>query len=379
MQRRQFLKSSLAVSSSLILPAGNAWAARGEWVVGQSVDLSGDNQNMGRDYFTGAKIAFDQSNLNGGVHGRLWRHVVLDDTGSADLAVSNTRRLLREANANFLFGYTNEPCVQAVLQSAELRNAGMVLFAPQCGVSFPGDEQRAIYLRATYGEEIVATLRQYAEGRITSFMIVHTNALASTAARDAALTVLRERELPTPALKLLSEDGSNMQAVAEAVLRAAPQVVVILAGTLQSALLTKQLRARNPGLFICVTSGVDATVFRQLAGPAMLTGVVFSRVVPNPVKGTEPIVREFGRTLTKLLDETPTTSSLEGYIAARALIQLVQRQGDAKRGERMPVLEAAREAGVLDCSGWRFDFRRGGRASRYADTSIISRDGGMLG
>jgi branched-chain amino acid transport system substrate-binding protein len=375
MQRRDFLLSSLAASASLILPAQAATSSsKQNWIVGQSVDLSGDNQNMGRDYFTGAKVAFDQSNASGGVHGRKWQHVALDDGGRPEQTLINTRRLINDERANVLFGYTHEPCIQAALQSPDLRSAGLSLFAPMSGMSFSGDERRALYLRATHAEEVAAMLGQFAEGRLSSFVIVHTNGMASLAARDAALQALRQRELPIPAVKQLAEDGSNIKTLATQILQQSPHAVVILAGTLQSALLAKELRQRNSSSFTCVTSSVDATLFQQMLGPNLSAGVVFSRVVPNPLKGTEQVVREFTRALTTFLDEKPTTAGLEGYMAARALIQLTQKSGEVPAS-----LETLRERGTVEFSGWRFDFRHGNRGSRYADTSIITRAGSMLG
>ncbi|GAB4062757.1 ABC transporter substrate-binding protein [Uliginosibacterium sediminicola] len=376
MNRRQFLASGALLSAALLRPQlAQAQRGRGEIVVGQSVDLSGGQQNMGRDYFTGAKIAFDQANAAGGTAGRRWRHIALDDGGLPATAVSNTSRLLKENRADLLFGFTNDECVDAVLRSRDFIAADRALFAPMSGLDLARGHERAVYLRASYAQEIAVILGRFAEVRLSAFAIAHTPGASSLATRDAALSLLRQQGTPAPQLLQLAADGSNATALATRLASNAPQAVVILADTVAAALLAKELRQRLPGLFVCVTSSVDATAVQQLLGKEA-AGVIVSRVVPNATQGTEPVVREFSRALGKYLDEPPTAASLEGYLAARALIAAQQRLGEA---QLINAPGSLRSLNVLDLGGWKIDFAHSERGSRYVDTSVISRKGGLLG
>lgn len=374
MNRRNFLiRSALATSAASTSLASFAQKPR-EFVVGQSVDLSGSSQNMGRDYFTGAKLAFDQANATGGTAGRKWRFIQLDDGGMPAQSVTNTSRLIYENNADVLFGFTGDECVEAVLAAPEFKASGRLLFAPMSGMSQHRDDGRAIYVRATYAEEIAAMFRLFAEGRMSALTIAHTSGPTRIAIRNAALELLRKRNLPQPGLVSLKEDGSNAASVAAGIARNPPQAVVILADTIGAALLARELRPRIPGLFIAITSSVDPTALQQILGAELSFGLIVSRVVPNPNNGTERLVREFSRALAKYMDETPTAVSLEGYAAARTLIELTRKYPDA-----IGTPQSLQSMRTLDLGGWSLTFGNGERASHYVDTSMITRKGSMLG
>lgn len=375
MNRRNFLVSASLMAASLLAPSrAYPQRSRSEFVVGQSVDLSGPLQTLGRDYFTGAKIAFDVANAGGGTAGRKWRLIQLDDGGEPAQAIDNATKLIGEHRADVLFGFTGDACVEAVLASPKFRSAGRLLFAPMSGISQHTDEGRALYIRATYAEEVAAMFGQFAAGRMSNFAIIHTTSATSLASRDASVALLRARNLPEPQLLTLKDDGSNAKTLATSISRTPPQAVVILADTITAALLARELKPRAPGLMIGVTSSVDATALQQILGAEQSFGLIVSRVVPNPNKGTEKVVREFAKALLKYMDEAPTAASLEGYMAARSLIEIARRSPD-----NVGTPQSLQGLRNLDLGGWSLGFGNGERASRYVDTSMIARKGGMLG
>ncbi|HSD36146.1 MAG TPA: ABC transporter substrate-binding protein [Rhodocyclaceae bacterium] len=375
MNRRNFLFSSALGSAALVtsLDVG-AQQARGEIVVGQSIDLSGPLQNLGRDYFTGAKLAFDQANTSGGTGGRKWRFIQLDDGAKPAQAVANVSRLLTENRADVLFGFTGDECVEAVLTAPAFKASGRLLFAPMSGLASTKTSGRVVYMRATYAEEIAAMFRQFTAGNMSSFTIAHATTAGSIATRNAALELLRKQNAPPPALVTLKDDGSNAVALATGIARNPPHALVIIADTVPAALLVRELRSRAPGMLIGITSAVDATALQQILGAELSFGLLVSRVVPNPNKGTERIVREFSRVLTKYMDEAPTAASLEGYIAARALIETARKSPDAAGTPAS--LQGMR---TLDLGGWELLFGNDERASHRVDISMITRSGGLLG
>jgi len=375
MNRRNFLVRSVMVAGSTMLPlAARSEKPRNEFVVGQSVDLSGPLQNIGRDYFTGAKVAFDQANASGGTVGRKWRYIQLDDGAVPERAVANVSRLLDDRQADFLFGFTGDECVKAVLDAPAFRASGRLLFAPVSGVDPRKSDGRVLYTRATYAEEIAAMFGQFASGRMSTFVFVHTSSPTGIAARDAALNLLRQRNIPLPALRQIREDGSDATTLAVSIASTSPHAVVILADTVTTALLARQLRPRLPGTFIGLTSSADAAAVQQILGPALAFGLVVTRVVPNPTTGTERIVREFSRVLAKYMDEAASTASLEGYIGARALIEMTR-----KTGGTFGTPASLQFSKTLDLGDWVLNFRTGERASHYVDTSMITRKGALLG
>lgn len=368
MNRRDFLRRS-ALSPALFLPLP-ALAQGNDFSVGMSADLSGPLQNLGRDYFTGAKLAFDQANSTGS--GRRIRLVQLDDAGDPARAIANTQKLLGAERVDVLFGYTGDTTVSAVAASPAFRQSGRALFAPLSGIDVANND-RVIFLRATYAEEVATVLARFARIGLSSLAIAHTGEPASAAARDAAIALMRERKAPDPMLFTLTNDGRNAVALAKDIAGRRPQAIVILADTIAAGLLARELIPRSPGLFVCMISTVDVTTLQQIVGPKAAVGIVVSRVVPDPARATAPIARDFTRAAAKLLDEAPSATSFEGYLAARALLASMQRGVDFGNGFD------ARRLRSLDLGGWALDFSRGNRASHYVDTSVISRTGTLAG
>ncbi|MFA9441224.1 ABC transporter substrate-binding protein [Uliginosibacterium sp. sgz301328] len=368
MNRRDFIRRS-ALFPALLAPLP-AMAQGNEFSVGMSADLSGPLQNLGRDYFTGAKLAFDQANAAGG--GRRIRLIQIDDAGDPARAIANTQKLLASERVDVLFGYTGDAAVSAVAASPVFRQSGRALFAPMSGVDVTNND-RIVFLRATYAEEVATVLARFARIGLASLAIAHTSGPASAAARNAAVALMRERKAPDPMLFTLADDGRNASALARDITNRKPQAIVILADTIAAGLLARELIPRSPGLFVCMISTVDVMTLQQIVGPKDSVGIVVSRVVPDPARATAPIARDFARAAAKMLDEAPSATSFEGYLAARALLAAMQRGTDFGNGFDSRRLRA------LDLGGWSLDFSRGNRASHYVDTSVISRTGTLSG
>jgi ABC-type branched-subunit amino acid transport system substrate-binding protein len=379
MNRRNFLRSSLLPLSGSILAGlpGIAHAQGTPLVIGQSVDLSGPTQGLGRDYFTGAKVCFDQTNASGGINGRTLRLQQLDDAGQPARTVANVAKLLNDERADVLFGFTTDACITAAIKSPAFAASDRLLFAPMTGSDLSQDSERVFYLRATYGEEIAAILSTFRGAGLKSFAIAHSGTATGLSARDAAMRLLQQRGIAAPALFQLEAAPQQLAKTAEAIIRQKPQAIAILADTIPTALLARELRLRDPGLFVCATSSVDPGVYRELIGPELAAGTVFSRVVPDPIRSTEPIAREFAKAFDRYFDETPTAANLEGYMAARALVAALKRSAPSTTSSKL--LGAIRGLHSADLAGWKVDLSNGNRGVRYVDTSVVTKNGLMTG
>ncbi|WP_341678545.1 ABC transporter substrate-binding protein [Niveibacterium sp. SC-1] len=372
MNRRRFLLGS-GTGAALFLasPLASAQSSR-PWVIGQSVDLSGPTQNLGRDYFTGAKLCFDQVNRAGGIQGRNLKLIQRDDGGLPQRSLDNLASLLGQDGADVLFGFTGDACVDAVTKSALFKQSERVLFAPMSGAGDASEQARVRYLRATYGEEVAAILATFRGAGLKSFAIAHASTATGRNARDAALALAKTRGIVATTVPL-SGDAARLDKEAEAVLKLQPQAVVILADTIPTALLARALRARDPGLFVCATSGVDQNSLREVMGPAVAAGIVLSRVVPDPVRSTAPAVREFVRAFATNYDETPTPANLEGYLAARVLVEGLRRAGpSAGSGRLAGSLQEVSTSPLAESVSSTL-----AASKRYVDTSVITRSGAV--
>ncbi|WP_417068055.1 ABC transporter substrate-binding protein [Niveibacterium terrae] len=377
MNRRRFLKRSALAFSGLAVTGlpGLAHAQATPITIGQSVDLSGPTQSLGRDYFSGAKLCFDVSNAAGGIGGRPLRLLQLDDGGQAARAVANVARLLNQERVDHLFGLTGDACIAAALNSPAFARSDKLLFAPMSGADYAAE--RVVYLRASYGEEIAAILATLSGAGLKAFTIAHAGTAAGIAARDAAFALLKKRGLGAPDAIALPADPRQMGVAASGILNRRPQAVVILADTIPTALLARELRSRNPGLFVCATSCVDPTALRQIIGAQTATGIVLSRVVPDPLRSAAPSAREFSQAFNRYFDEAPSCANFEGYLAAKLLVNALRKAGPNPDSPRL--LAALHSQKTSEPAGWKIDFGSGRRASHFVDTIVIRRNGDTLG
>ena len=73
-------------------------------VIGQSAVLSGPLGFAMKGFNSGAQLAFDALNAQGGVHGRHIRYISLDDELKPDKTVANYKALLAEHHVFGFFG-----------------------------------------------------------------------------------------------------------------------------------------------------------------------------------------------------------------------------------------------------------------------------------
>lgn len=376
MNRRRFLAGSVAAA---FLPAwsGGAFAqapgGRQPLVIGQSIDLSGVMQNIGRNYFTGAKAAFDRANQSGGIRGRQIRFVSLDDGGVPERAAANVRGLINEQRVDVLFGMASEACVDAVCGSDAFRRSGVDLFAPLSGVDSAAGKGRVVYLRPDSATEMAQILGRLSNLSLTRLALVHTASASMVAARNAALAGLGEQGIAVPRSHVLGDGGANAPALIEALLREQTQAVIVMADAFSASALIQPLRKRSPALFVCLGSMVDVETVQQLLGPAGAAGIMVARTVPDPSNTLIPVVANFRSVLARYMDEAPTASGLEGYMAAQALLAVLRRSEDARGLARA----AQERVGKMDLDGWKLDLA-GVRAQGQIQLSMITREGRFI-
>lgn len=375
MNRRRFLGSSLAASLSVLSTLGFAQepSSRRQILIGQTADLSGGMQNIGRDYFAGAKLAFDQANASDTLGGRRIKFIGLDDGCDPARAVVNARQLIEQERADVLFGLTAESCVEAVTTSAAFRDSGIELFAPVTGVDHTAAKGRVTYLRPGSAEEMVEIVAKFSRLSLMRMAFVHAASPSMLAVRDAALAGLKARNLALPRTYMLKESAANAQALVNTLLADQTQALVIMADSISAALLVKAVRPRLPTLFICLGSTVDVTSVQQLVGAQLANGLMVSRVVPDPVNSLTPVATSFQRAMSKYMDEAPTLAGLEGYIAAQALLAVLRKTDNP----RQLFSTAQRRVGVFDAGGWKVNFANS-RAVEKVEMALLTRDGKLL-
>ena len=104
------------------------------------------------------------------------------------------------------------------------------------------------------------------------------------------------------------------------------------------------------------------------------TGVAISQVVPSPWSGNVPVVRDYQKAMKDSGAKDLSFTSLEGYIAARILIEGLKRTGkDLTREKLIAALEGMNR---IEVGGFPVAFSpKSHDASTFVDLTIIGKNG----
>ena len=365
--------ASLLVLCTVLLatPASAAPSDARAIIVAQAADLSGPNADFGRDYTLGAKIYFDHVNAGGGVNGRRIAYRSRDSGGIPAQGLAAAQAFLKEGAA-VLFGFTGDDTVAAVAADKAVRAAGAPLFAPVAGNTGLDSGDGVYYLRAGIGREIQATVAHLAATGVKTFAIATVDehgkeaikALEEESAKQGARLVARTS---------LNPNGDGPTRAAQTIARDRPQAVIVVADTLAVAQFFQRYRQLDPGAFLCAPSLVNVRTLTAAIGPRAARGIIVSQVVPDPATVSD-VTREHRKLMERYADEPASQATLEGFIAAKALVQALRRSRDGVAG----LAQAIRNEGRLDLGGYTLNFTGNGRASDYVELTVVSQDGRLL-
>ena len=310
-------------------------------VIGQVVEYGGELGEAARDYVAGAKVYFDSINSRGGVNGMHIRHEVLD-AKSGDVR-ERTHELVAERKVDVLFGYLGDPALAAAAQEPALQGR-IALVAPLAGGAPPAAiAGNVFFVRPTYEAEMRQIETHFRALQVTRFV------------------VLRDDQL---------EDLAAIQ-------KQNAQALIVLAGTVRTAEFVKRYVPRDPGVMIVALSTVNHRTMFELLGPKLAHGVMVTQVVPNPGLPDSTLQKEHLDAIRKFRDEPPSHLTLEGFMAAKVLVEAVRRAGASPTRES--ILASMQRMGRVDLGGFTVDLSRNGRDhGAFVDIAMIRRDGGLL-
>ncbi len=361
------LKPFMIFASFVLVCAGalaQSAGARPPIVLGQSVALTGPNAPMAVPFSEGARLYFARINAAGGLDGQRIDLQMADDAGEEARTLANTTRFL-EQGVLALFGYYGSP--QVIAAYPAIKNRDLILFGPMASA----DELRgAVYpnvysIRPGFAEEAAAVTR-HAD-------TLGTKRLAVLYGPDSeSLFALDSAQRTTTAM------GANLVAslpiaqVAQA-LAQKPQAFLVLGDAASAGKGIREIRSKGFRGPIYGFSNTGESLLAEQLGPVG-AGVVVVRVTPKPDNARSPLVREFMADAAAA-GRKPNVYMLEGYIAARTLVEAL------RLAQRTPPLNTAglrraiESLSNLDMGGMRIHFAGERVGSRMVDLSLIDSQG----
>lgn len=374
LSRRRWLAAASTAACATALPAlvraqpnPRARAAR----VVQLVDTAADQQELGRDYSTGLRVAFAEASRSGA---RLPELVTQPCDGTAAGAQSALKALADDASTLALVGTAGERL--AALAVAETQSLGLEIahVAPWLPDTRFDADPRVLPLFASREVQLQRALSSLASVGITEIGVVHGTAPADRVLLGAVASATASLKLKTRSLAV--PVGADAAEFAARLPASAPTVLLFLGGAPELAVFTRGLERTAGQRYVVCLSDVDGALLEGLPSGTKVP-LIFAQVVPNPHSNTLAVVRRYRAALATLFDEAPAPLSLAGYLAGRYAVHLLAGAGAAP--DRAGVLAAAKKRPSLELGGFRFDFAQSARGSQFVDQTLRRGDGRLIG
>jgi ABC-type branched-subunit amino acid transport system substrate-binding protein len=340
-------------------------------VLGQSAAFTGAAAQLGIQFHAGAKLFFDQYNAQNPV--RRIEIEQMDDGYEPNRCAENTQKLL-DKDVFALFGYIGTPTSNAALPLAT--KAEMPFIAPFTGaMSLRQPFNRlAFHLRASYNDETELIVKSLHNLGLTRIAVFHQNDAYGKAGLDGTLLALSSRGLKPVATGTVERNTVDVAAAVATINAANPQAVVQISAYKSCAAYIRAARKAGFGGSFYNVSFVGTQALADELGKDG-AGVVVSQVVPNPFSSSKPITREFREAIVQGGNKVQTNfSSLEGFLAARLVVEGLKRSG-GKSG-REGLVSGLESIGDTSFDGYSVSLSpKDHVASSFVELSMLSGDG----
>lgn len=340
---------------------------------GQSAALGGPTADLGNEMRRGIQAAFEEVNRAGGVKGRRLELRSYDDRYEPELAIANTRRLIKDDGVFALIGAVGTTTSAASEPIA--RAAGVPFIAPFTGAEFLRDPAltHVVNVRASYFEETEAMV----ERLTTDLGITRIGVLYQDDSYGRTGLAGVRRALDRRGLELVGTGTymRNTSAVKTAVLglnQRNPDAIIVIGAYMPSAVFTQWARKLGIKARILNISFVGSDALASALGQAG-DGVYITQVVPFPEGGSLPLLSEYRKALVASdASARPSFVSLEGYIAGRLTAEALARAGDLPSRESF--LSALTTTGKFDIGGFILNYGPGdNRGSEQVFLTVIQK------
>lgn len=323
-------------------------------LIGQSAAFSGPSADLGREFREGAHQVFDEVNAQGGIHGRQVVMVYRDDRYEPGLTVKNTRRFLEQDKVFALFGYVGTPTLKAALPVIEKHKVPMI--APLTGAQLIRNpiNRLIVNVRASYHQETEAIVSYLVRYGRRDLAIVYQDDAFGRDGLTGALKAMAKRQLRPVSVQTVKRNSKQTMEVARRVALARPDAVLLIStyGTVASFI--KNLRSHGNDAQVMNVSFVGSNALSRALPAHLRHGIGISQVVPFPWNPRLPVVRDYQNTIRRNRSTAKYGfSSLEGYLAATALVRALKQAGP--NPTRAGLIQAFDQLNDIDLGGYRIN------------------------
>ncbi|MDP3708828.1 MAG: ABC transporter substrate-binding protein [Polaromonas sp.] len=371
-----FNRRKFSVTTGAVMLAGFGVAraqSEGKIILGQSAAFSGPAAQLGIQFYNGAKVCFDQVNAQGGIGKHLIEIRKLDDGYEPDRCAENTRKLIAD-DVFALFGYIGTPTSLVALPQAI--KAKVPFIAPFTGAMALREpfNKYAFHVRASYNDETALIVKQLTSLGLKKIAVFYQNDAYGKAGLDGVTLALAGLGLKPVAQATVERNSVDVTKAVQTLVAAGPDAVVQISAYKSCAAFIREAKKTGYGGTYYNVSFVGTQALADELGKDG-AGVVVSQVMPSPYNAARPIAREFVAAVKAAGQGTEVNfSSMEGYVAARLLVEGLQRAGG--KLTRDSLISGLEAIGNQVLGGFSVSFSATDHvASRFVELSMLTGDG----
>jgi ABC-type branched-subunit amino acid transport system substrate-binding protein len=371
-----FNRRKFSISTGAVMLAGFGMAraqSEGKIILGQSAAFTGPAAQLGIQFYNGAKVCFDQVNAQGGIGKHLIEIRKLDDGYEPDRCAENTRKLIAD-DVFALFGYIGTPTSLVALPQAI--KAKVPFIAPFTGAMALREpfNKYAFHVRASYNDETALIVKQLTSLGLKKIAVFYQNDAYGKAGLDGVTLALASLGLKPVAQATVERNSVDVTKAVQTLVAAGPDAVVQISAYKSCAAFIREAKKTGYGGTYYNVSFVGTQALADELGKDG-AGVVVSQVMPSPYNAARPIAREFVAAVKAAGQGTEVNfSSMEGYVAARLLVEGLQRAGG--KLTRDSLINGLEAIGNQVLGGFSVSFSATDHvASKFVELSMLTGDG----
>lgn len=360
----------------LLLAWGGASAEHGvtddRIVIGQTVGLTGQIAGTVKEMNEGAHAYINWINRRGGVHGRKIEIRTLDDRFDPAAAAANAETLVGKDNVFALFLDRGTPHTEAILPVLAANRVPLV--APSTGAAeFHKPVNRLLFnVRTKYQGEVAKAVEHFATVGIRNIGLAHVDDSFGSDVQAGFRETMQARGFIPSVQASFDRMKPDIRSAADAILKAAPQALIIAGSAATTAELIKALRAGGGRMQIMTLSNNSAQSFIDSLGPAGI-GVIVSQVTPAPDLISSGLGQEF-RLAARERRTTVSYAAMEGFVAAKVLVEGLRRAG--RNLTREGFIQALEAMHKVDLGGLMVNYSETDHTgSEFVELTMIGRNG----
>ena len=297
---------------------------------------TGDFSSLGQWEHKGVKLAVDEANAAGGVHGRPIELSIFDDQGVPATAAALAEKV---ANAGYVAIFGSALSGNTLAMAPHLARLGIPAITSGQAPSLAALRNPYVFLNSATSTTFDETLAEYvvATRGMTSIALITNDGAYGRGERAAFTTALTSRNLTIAADRVVKLGQKDFTEELTAIRQQSPQGLFIGAEEIQSGLIAQQARSLGITATLLGAAPMGTDVFRNTAGVDAVEGAIFT--TPYPTNDENDATRAFATAYQAAFGEAAEFHGAKAYDGARILIQALR---DTKGGTGLGLADAIR-------------------------------------